>query len=286
MTTRVGAAWTLATLFLALTRGAEMWLNASAVGGATELDSAGAIAGLVAAAAIHAMVIVWLAARSRLPDPARKLAIVGVGLGFVVVNNLEAMLFGIAPFAPLLGLAVAGAVVHGLAVLWITSVIPPPASVATHSQSPFAGFIARGIVVRTALLGLIYAVIYFAAGATIYPFVQEFYANKPLPATGPLFVLQAVVRGPIFVGVGALVVALLRSTRGVHAAAVALTLAGLGGVTALLVPNPLFPDHIRLVHLAEVGVSNLVFGALVGWALTSARPARRPVASPVAPSSS
>jgi hypothetical protein len=44
-------------------------------------------------------------------------------------------------------------------------------------------------------------------------------------------------------------------------------LAGIGGVMSLLAPNPLFPDAVRFVHLAEVTSSNLVFGALVGWML-------------------
>jgi hypothetical protein len=44
----------------------------------------------------------------------------------------------------------------------------------------------------------------------------------------------------------------------------------IGGVAPLLVPNPYMPASIRMVHLAEVGVSNLLYGALCGWVLAGA----------------
>jgi hypothetical protein len=269
MTTRPMVAWALTTVLLAVTRAAVMVFKAGAVGGVSDDTLGGAIAG-IASDAIHAGIFVWLAARSRLRDPGRLLALVGVGLGFVVVNDLEAIVFSIAPAWPLVRLATMGAVVQVVAAVVVAKLVPPRTDT-TPARSPLGGFTVAGIVARVALLGLIYAVIYFVAGGAIYPFVREFYASKPLPAAGLLFGLQALVRGPLLVAIGALVISILRSSRSAHALAVAVTLAGLGGLTALLPPNPLFPDNVRLVHLAEVGISNAVFGWIVGWMLTPSR---------------
>ena len=279
MTTRPIVAWALTTMLLTATRAAEMRFNAGTVGGAVD-QTAGAVIAGIASAAIHAGIIVWLAARSRLTDPARLLALIAVGIGFVVVNDLEAIVFGIAPAWPLVRLAAMGAVVHTAVAVAVARLVPPFAQ-AGVPRSPFAGFTPTGVIARVMMLGIAYTVIYFVAGITIYPFVREFYADKPLPPPGLLFVLQAMVRGPMFVAIGALVITILRSSRLTHALAVGGTLAGLGGLTALLPPNPLFPDDVRLVHLAEVGISNAVFGWLVGWILTPARRAAAALSAPV-----
>ena len=44
-----------------------------------------------------------------------------------------------------------------------------------------------------------------------------------------------------------------------------LLLSVLGGVAPLLLPNAYLPDVVRLAHLAEVAVSNFVFGLLAAW---------------------
>ena len=274
MTTRSMAVWALTTILLTATRAAEMRFNSGAVGVATDSSAAAIIAG-IASAAIHAGLVVWLAAHSRIADPARALALVGVGLGFIVVNDVEAIVFSIAPAWPLVRLAAMGAVVHTVVAVAVAKLIPPSAQASVPS-SPFAGFTTARVIARVMMLGLLYTVIYFIAGITIYPFVRDFYTDKPLPPAGLVFALQAIVRGPMFAAIGALVITILRSSRTTHALAVAATLSGLGGLTALLPPNPLFPDDVRLVHLAEVGISNAVFGWLVGWMLT---PARRPAVS-------
>ncbi|HEX6048429.1 MAG TPA: hypothetical protein VFZ21_04150 [Gemmatimonadaceae bacterium] len=274
MMARHAGVWATVAVFLAGMRAVEMRINAWAVGGATELGAPNVIFSLAAAAAIHTGVIVWLATRSRLPDPARLLGLIGVGIGFGIANNLEAVVFGIAPAAALIGLAVLGALAHTGAVIVVARVIPATPNARADVASPFAGWSVGAVAIRVLGLGIAYTIIYFAAGAVIYPFVRDFYANKPLPSTGALVALQTLVRGPIFAGIGALVIALLRSTRLTHAVAVGCTLAGLGGLTALLVPNPLFPDAVRHVHLAEVGTSNFVFGWIVGWVMSGAQRVR------------
>jgi Ni/Fe-hydrogenase subunit HybB-like protein len=187
-------------------------------------------------------------------------------VGTRVVNDVEALAFSIAGVWPIVVLALVGAFVYTVVAVIVARRVPVEDGGAL--PSPFSATGAPRLVARVAVLGAVYAVIYFVAGGIIYPFVREFYENKPLPSTGPLFALQALVRGPMFVGVGALVVMLVRASRATNALVVACTFAGLAGLTALVPPNPLFPDSIRLVHLAEVTISNAVYGLIVGWALT------------------
>ena len=258
--------WVAAAVALGAVRAFEMRLNTGITGSGVELGSMGFLVGLAASAAIHAAIVVWLASRSRLPDPARIYALALIGVGFVVVNNVEAAVFAIAPPLSLAGLGLLSSLAHVAVVIGVARFIPVRQELAAAGTSPPWSVVR--VILTFVLLGFLYAVVYFAAGATIYPFVQDFYANKALPPGGVIFALQAFARGPLFVAIGVFVVRLAGPNRSTAALATACTLSGLGGLTALLVPNPLFPDSVRLVHLAEVGISNFVYGAIVGWVLS------------------
>jgi hypothetical protein len=259
-------AWLAATIALGAARAFEMRLNAGLTGANVDFGSVGFIAGLAASAGIHAAIVVWLASRSRLPDPARVYALIVIGIGFVILNNIEAVVFDIAPPLSLAGLTLLSSLVHAAVVVGVARALPVRQDIV--SGEPTAPWRLPRVILTFVLLGFLYAIVYFAAGAVIYPFVQKFYANKPLPSGGLILVLQAFVRGPLFVAIGAFVVRLVGPNRRTAALATACTLSGLGGLTALLVSNPLFPDDVRLVHLAEVGISNFVFGLIVGWVLS------------------
>jgi hypothetical protein len=116
----------------------------------------------------------------------------------------------------------------------------------------------------------LYVVLYFSAGMLVWPYVEQFYLARPMPAFGAVLALQ-VVRGLAFGAIVLLLARTLRATRGELVALAGLTLSVIGGVAPLLAPNPYLPDYVRLAHLPEVGLSNLAFGAIVAWALT-ARP--------------
>jgi hypothetical protein len=90
-----------------------------------------------------------------------------------------------------------------------------------------------------------------------------------MPALGPVVALQ-VFRG---LGFGAIVLLIVRTgdgSRAERAVVAGLTLAILGGVAPLVMPNPLMPTAIRMAHLFEVVPSIFVFGALLALALTRA----------------
>jgi hypothetical protein len=134
-----------------------------------------------------------------------------------------------------------------------TAQVPPP----RHSAINWTARFAAGAVA--------YLVLYFAAGMIIYPYVQGFYEQRPLPPGATIAGLQLFVRGPLFVLFGWVIARMVPGSRARHALLVAVAMAVLGGAAPLLVPNPYFPDAVRWVHFAEVVTSNFVFGAIVGW---------------------
>ena len=110
-----------------------------------------------------------------------------------------------------------------------------------------------------------YLVLYFVAGTIIWPYIKDFYATQTLPSVSTILVLELLLRGPVFILLCLLIVRMLGLPRlsGALAAGAIFTL--VSGVAPLLIPNPYFPDAVRWAHICEVGSSNFVFGAIVGW---------------------
>lgn len=119
---------------------------------------------------------------------------------------------------------------------------------------------------RILMGGLLYVLCYFVAGIIVFPFVKDFYAGINLP--GPASILKMeVFRGLVYVAAGLAVVHGMKGRRGGAAAALGLSFPILAGVAPLLLPNPYLPASIRLAHGFEIGISNLVYGALLGFLL-------------------
>jgi hypothetical protein len=125
---------------------------------------------------------------------------------------------------------------------------------------------------KFALSDLAYALLYLVAGAIIFPYVKSFYATQELPSLSTILGLQLLVRGPIFVVVCLVLVRMLGLPRLSGALAVGAIFAVLNGVAPLLIPNPVFPDTVRWVHMCEVTSSNFVFGIIIGWLWGRPRP--------------
>jgi hypothetical protein len=104
---------------------------------------------------------------------------------------------------------------------------------------------------------------YLAAGMAIFPLVRDFYTTRTLPSPAVIFLLQLLVRGPLFVIVCVLLVRMAGLPRAKGAVAVGVVFTLVSGVAPLLLPSPYFPDAIRWVHFFEVTITNLVFGAII-----------------------
>ncbi|MEO8201818.1 MAG: hypothetical protein ABI679_14910 [Gemmatimonadota bacterium] len=115
------------------------------------------------------------------------------------------------------------------------------------------------------LSALSYPVLYFVAGMIVFPFVREFYSTQTLPPRGLLFLLQLLVRGPVYIGLCILMTRMLGLARLPGALVVGAILATLNGIAPLIIPSSIFPDPVRFAHMIEITTSNLAFGFIVAW---------------------
>jgi hypothetical protein len=134
---------------------------------------------------------------------------------------------------------------------------------------PLAGKSSAEKIWRFLVSDVSYIVLYLTAGTIIFPYVRDFYATQTLPSMPTIIALQLLVRGPIFVVLSLWIVRLLGLPRLSGAVATGLCFTILSGFLPLLIPNPIFPDAVRWVHMAEVTSSNFVFAFFVAWLWTS-----------------
>lgn len=185
-------------------------------------------------------------------------------LDFVVgtVNTLdEAAFFHVMPTEKLVS-----AFTHGLlasiVLAAVLSLVPPLRYGSNAKPSPPLKLLAR-----VPALALLYFVFYLAAGILVRPYIIAFYQSRPLPGIGVLFIVE-LIRGFLYLlAVWPWLGMITTRARTVLFFGAAYSV--LGGIAPLLLPNPFMPPHIRLAHGFEVGISNFVFGAVVGWALAS-----------------
>lgn len=183
---------------------------------------------------------------------------------FVVghVNTMdEAVFFHVVPVNEL-SPALAGGLVVSLLLGVVLAFVPllrnPPA--ATRREAP------PKMWARVPLLVVAYIVSYFIAGLIVRPYVIAFYRSKPLPGLAEILAVEA-IRGLLYLGAAWPWLWLLRANRLRAAVFFGAAYSIIGGIAPLLLPNPLMPAHIRLAHGIEIGISNFVFGALVGCVL-------------------
>lgn len=132
-----------------------------------------------------------------------------------------------------------------------------------------------GLAWKLPLIAVLYVLCYFTAGALIAwpsPAVRTYYAHVGQIDSGYLLAVQF-GRGLLWAGIA---VVLTRGLAGpVWRSALLTGLAFSGFMTLqLLYPNPVMPWAVRSMHMIEVGVSNLLFGALAALILLAG--GRRP----------
>ena len=114
------------------------------------------------------------------------------------------------------------------------------------------------------LIILAYEALYWTAGTFVWPFVADFYADRPLPPVLAVIALQ-VPRALIFV---AAAWPWLRTNPRSAPLVLGFAYAMIGGIAPLLPDNPYMTAGARLAHGIETGSSNFLFGILVAWLLT------------------
>jgi len=126
-----------------------------------------------------------------------------------------------------------------------------------------------GYVWRFVVCDISYVILYCIAGAMILPYVQDFYDSlAQTPAVDKVLIMQ-VFRGLIYVIVTLPVIRMIKVKKWETALLIGLQLSILGGIAPLLPPNPYMPPEIRLVHGIEIGISNFIYGAIIGLLFAS-----------------
>lgn len=126
-----------------------------------------------------------------------------------------------------------------------------------------------GYVWRFVGCDISYVILYCIAGAMILPYVQDFYDSlAQTPAVDKILIMQ-VFRGLIYVIVILPLIRMIKAKRWETALVIGLQLSILGGIAPLLPPNRFMPPEIRLVHGIEIGISNFIYGAVIGLLFAS-----------------
>lgn len=117
---------------------------------------------------------------------------------------------------------------------------------------------------KATVAACLYFFLYCVAGAAIHPFIEAFYGSRKLPSLGELFVIQF-LRGLLYVAVALPWIRSIAISRFRAAITLGACFSVLGGIAPLLLPNQYMPLSIRVPHLFEVGISNFVYGVLLGY---------------------
>lgn len=126
-----------------------------------------------------------------------------------------------------------------------------------------------GWVWRIALTTILYIVVYLIAGIILeasLPALGEFYKGKLPPVE--LVLYTQILRGLIFSFTGILFVKTCSLEKYNGAAVLGLIFSVVGGIAPLIPPNEFMPLAIRVGHGFEVGISNFVYGFLIGVILS------------------
>lgn len=127
-----------------------------------------------------------------------------------------------------------------------------------------------GYIWRILTGNVLYFVFYAVAGMILqasYPGLMDFYADKIPPL---IFIVQTNLffRGFVFVAIAILIAQTTHLNKWKTGILIGAFFSILGGIAPLLSPNELMPIDIRLAHGFEVGISNFLYGMVLGLLFT------------------
>ncbi|HEY2973643.1 MAG TPA: hypothetical protein VGJ48_14110 [Pyrinomonadaceae bacterium] len=256
----------------------------------TPTDAGGTLIALFAVSFLNTAVLAYLILRSRWAGWKLVLAIFVVFYGVMTVMSQIETAYFLTRLPPglLPRLFLAGAIIAALFSALAVPILGKGRRAGPDDESE-AGLKmpVRQWIVKLALILIAYVIIYFTFGYFIAwknDAVRAYYGgNDPgsllaqmrivLRDTPMLLPLQA-VRGLLWTALAVLVIRMMKGEWWEAGFAVALSFAVLMN-SQLLLPNPLMPQEVRMVHLLETASSNFLFGWLVVIVLFVWRPSGR-----------
>jgi hypothetical protein len=248
----------------------------------TPAEAGGALVALLAVSFLNTAVLAYVILRSRWAGWKLVLAIFLVFYGVTtVMSQIETAFFltrlppGLLPRLFLAGVIIA-ALFSALAVL----ILGKGRRAGTDDLNEVGFNMSVGQwIVKLSLIVIVYVVIYFTFGYFIAwqsEAVRSFYGGSDpgsffaqirivLRDTPMLLPLQA-VRALMWTALAVLIIRMMKGEWWEAGLAVALSFAVVMN-SQLLLPNPLMPQEVRMVHLLETASSNFLFGWLVVFVL-------------------
>ena len=165
--------------------------------------------------------------------------------------------------------AIIAAVFAPLSVLILGKARSSQANETSRLKMPISAWITRSCAIVIAYLFLYFTFGYFIAWKN--EAVRAYYGGSDpgsfvthitnLLRAEPLLFLLQVVRALLWLAIAVPVIKMMKGKWWESGLAVALLFAVM--TSQLLLPNPLMPDEVRMVHLVETATSNFLFGWLV-----------------------
>ncbi len=121
---------------------------------------------------------------------------------------------------------------------------------------------------RIIICDILYLFFYILAGLIlqkVYPEFMDFYKDKIPPFS--LIIYTQFFRGFVFIGVAILIHRTLDISPIKKVLLIGLIFSVFGGIAPLIPPNAYMPAYVRLGHGFEVGISNFLYGLVLGLIL-------------------
>ena len=126
-----------------------------------------------------------------------------------------------------------------------------------------------GWIWRILLGDLLYFVFAAIAGFTLYALYPEFmeFYNDKMPPFILIIQTNLLIRGFVFVGIAILILKTLNLLSTKKTILIGLIFSIIGGIAPLIPPTEFMPGYVRLAHGFEVGISNFLYGVVLGYLL-------------------
>jgi hypothetical protein len=248
----------------------------------TPTDAGGALVTLLAVSFLNTLVLAYVILHSRWSGWKLVLAIFVVFYGVITVMSQIETAFFITRLPPglLLRLFLAGAIIAALFSALAVLILGKGRRAGSDDQNEARLKMPIGQwIVKLSLIVIAYVVIYFTFGYFIAwqsEAVRSYYGGSDpgsflaqirsvIRDTPMLLPLQA-VRALLWTALAVLIIRMMKGEWWEAGLAVALSFTVLMN-SQLLLPNPLMPQEVRMVHLLETASSNFLFGWLVVFVL-------------------
>jgi hypothetical protein len=239
-------------------------------------DAQAALVALVVVSVINTAIVSYITLRARWGGWRLTVALFVLLYGaLTVMAQIETAFFVTLPSGMLPRLFIAGALIAAVFAPMAVVVLGKRKPETKDNGGPSLQMPLSTWIIKLTVIVIAYLIIYFAFGYFIAwknPAVRAYYGGidpgsflaqlRSVVRDTPFLPLLQVVRALMWTGLALLVIKMMRGPWWEAGFAVALVF-GVLMTSQLLLPNPLMPREVRMVHLVETATSNFLFGWLV-----------------------